>query len=255
MAVRTQPTLSLGMSARIAEAAALSPSSFHKRYRSPYEIPSPSSSPTLHIQKRYRGTSELVEDTEDESSDLDAEREGLDDEGHDLVDEGHGLEDEGPGLKKEEEEAAPEGQQRTILTVDTATNKPLSLGYRALRCQHKGAERISTFRHPTLVTWVDPKDGRVYTNILTYVPPVVPVQTPPSLEWSSGSLPEPGPRAGKGTVTFEALWRPVLALEAWAGYVDAQMAEMSQARYDDHRIKSLGESKETSLEETESVEN
>ncbi|GJU88678.1 hypothetical protein Tco_1301101 [Tanacetum coccineum] len=47
MAVRTQLTLSLGMSTRIAEAAALHPSSFRKRYRSSYEMPSPSSSPTL----------------------------------------------------------------------------------------------------------------------------------------------------------------------------------------------------------------
>ncbi|GKG03095.1 hypothetical protein Tco_0310731, partial [Tanacetum coccineum] len=51
MAVRTQPTLSPGMSARIVEAAAFSPSSFHKRYRSSYETPSPSLSLTLPIQK------------------------------------------------------------------------------------------------------------------------------------------------------------------------------------------------------------
>ncbi|GJV52476.1 hypothetical protein Tco_1448217 [Tanacetum coccineum] len=50
--------------------------------RSYYETPSPSSSPTLPIQKRHWGTSELVEDTKDESSDSDAEREGADDEGH-----------------------------------------------------------------------------------------------------------------------------------------------------------------------------
>ncbi|GKE64095.1 hypothetical protein Tco_1518256, partial [Tanacetum coccineum] len=47
MAVRTQPTLSPGMSVRIAEAASLSPSSFCKRYRSSYKTPSSSSSPTL----------------------------------------------------------------------------------------------------------------------------------------------------------------------------------------------------------------
>nr|GFD22781.1 hypothetical protein [Tanacetum cinerariifolium] len=92
------------------------------------------------------GTSEIVEDTEDESLDSDAEREGLDDEGY-------GLEDEVPGLKKEEE-VAPEGQQQA----------------------------------PTLVTWVDPEDCRVYTDISTYVPPVAHVQTPPSSELSSGSL-------------------------------------------------------------------
>ncbi|GKF69371.1 hypothetical protein Tco_0202428, partial [Tanacetum coccineum] len=43
MVVRTQPTLSPGMSARIAETAALSPSSFRKRYRSSYETSSSSS--------------------------------------------------------------------------------------------------------------------------------------------------------------------------------------------------------------------
>ncbi|GKA50721.1 hypothetical protein Tco_0743794, partial [Tanacetum coccineum] len=123
MVVRTQPTLSPGTSARIAEAAALSPSSLHSG----------------------------------------AERKGSEDEGPSLDDEGHSLEDKGPCLEEEEEEdrALPE---------------------------HEVAERISTFRQPTLVTWVDPKDGRVYTDILTYVPPVVHVQTPPSPEWLSGSL-------------------------------------------------------------------
>nr|GEV54859.1 hypothetical protein [Tanacetum cinerariifolium] len=65
MAVCTWPTLSPGMSARIAEEDALSPSSFRMRYRSSYE--KPSSSPTLLIRKRYRGTLELVEDTEEET--------------------------------------------------------------------------------------------------------------------------------------------------------------------------------------------
>ncbi|GJX38201.1 hypothetical protein Tco_0251504 [Tanacetum coccineum] len=57
------------MSARIAEAAALSPSSF-----------------------------QLVEDTEDNSSDSGTEREGSEEEGPNSEDEGHGSEDEGPGL-------------------------------------------------------------------------------------------------------------------------------------------------------------
>ncbi|GJV34601.1 hypothetical protein Tco_1395001 [Tanacetum coccineum] len=186
MAVRTQPTLSLGMSARIAEAAALSPSSFRKRYRSSYETPSPSSSPILPIRKRYRGTSELVEDPEEESSDSDTKREGSEDEG-------------------------PSSDDEVVLVVDTAVDEPLGLRYGALRLHelalregsmpstfevgrssrfvpgHEGAERIYAFRLPTLVTWADPKDGRVYTDILTYVPPAAPIQTPPSLEWSSGS--------------------------------------------------------------------
>ncbi|GKB97499.1 hypothetical protein Tco_0983636 [Tanacetum coccineum] len=113
MVVRTQPTLSPGMSARIMEATTLSSSSFHKRYRSSYETLSPSLSLTLPIRKRYRGTSELILDIEieDESSDSDAEGEGSEEEGPSLDDEGHGLEDEGPSSKEEEEENAPEGQQ------------------------------------------------------------------------------------------------------------------------------------------------
>ncbi|GKB38749.1 hypothetical protein Tco_0883691, partial [Tanacetum coccineum] len=196
MAVRTQPTLSLGMSARIAKASALSPSSFRKRYRSSYETSSSSPS-ALHSRKSYRGTSELVEDTEDESSDLSTERVGSGDEGH-------GSEDEGPSLE-EEEEAAPEGHQQAVPAEDIVVDEPLRLGYGALRRrelvigegempntfevgqssrsvpEHEGAEMISAFRQPTLVTWVDPEDGRVYTDIPTYVPPVAPVQTPSSL--------------------------------------------------------------------------
>ncbi|GKC46771.1 hypothetical protein Tco_1064493, partial [Tanacetum coccineum] len=117
MAVRTQPTLSPGMSVRIAEASALSPSSFRKRYRSSYETPSPSSSPTLLVRKRYWGTSELIENTEGESSVPDSEREGLEDESSDSNDEkeGHGLDDKGQGLD------------------DEAMSEPLGLEYEAAK--------------------------------------------------------------------------------------------------------------------------
>ncbi|GJU47513.1 hypothetical protein Tco_1204779 [Tanacetum coccineum] len=60
MVVCTQPTLSPGMSARIVKATALSPSLF---------------------RKRYQGTSKLVEDTEDESSNSDTERGGSEEDG------------------------------------------------------------------------------------------------------------------------------------------------------------------------------
>ncbi|GJZ76429.1 hypothetical protein Tco_0641101 [Tanacetum coccineum] len=96
------------------------------------------------------------EDTEeDKSSNADGERE--------------------PCMEEEEEEVTPEGQQQAILIVDTAAKQ-------------ERVEKISAFRQPTLVTWVDPEDGKVYTDILTYTPTAAPVQTPPSLEWSLGSL-------------------------------------------------------------------
>nr|GEX89803.1 hypothetical protein [Tanacetum cinerariifolium] len=131
--------------------------------------------------------------------------------------------DEGPGLVRREEEAAPEGQQLVVQAADTAVVELLGLGYKALRrCElstgegqvpstfevgqssqsmpeHQGAGRISAFREPNLVTWVDPVDGKVYTGIPVYVPPISPVQTTPlspllsigtpsSPEWSSSSF-------------------------------------------------------------------
>ncbi|GKB61996.1 hypothetical protein Tco_0918182 [Tanacetum coccineum] len=101
MTVRTQPTLSPGYSAKLTEAMTLSPSSFRKRYRSSYETPSSSaslaSSPTLPVRKRYRGTSELILDTETKGDESEAEGTGSESED---------LEDEGPD--SEGEEAASE---------------------------------------------------------------------------------------------------------------------------------------------------
>ncbi|GJU34805.1 hypothetical protein Tco_1183159 [Tanacetum coccineum] len=37
-------------------------------------------------------------------------------------------------------------------------------------------------------------------------------------------------------MTFGALWRPVLTLEAWAGHVDTRMTDLSRAGYNDHRL-------------------
>ncbi|GJX01948.1 hypothetical protein Tco_0185861, partial [Tanacetum coccineum] len=214
MVVRTQSTMSSGLSARLTEAMTLSPLSFRKRYRSSYETPSPSSTLTLPNRKRYRGISELVEDTKDESSDSDTEGEGLEDEGPGSEDEGLGSEDKGPSSEEEEEGTAPEGQQQEVSVMDTATDEPLGLGYRALK-RHELAlgecsvpstfkigqssrsvleqQRVEETHAPRLLihaTWVDLVDDIVYTDILIYVPPVrVPIQTLPSPEWSSDSLP------------------------------------------------------------------
>ncbi|GJX88686.1 hypothetical protein Tco_0340700 [Tanacetum coccineum] len=206
MTMRVQPAMFLNHSDRVTEAMTLSDSAFRKRYRSSYETPSSSSSLTLPVQKRYRGTSELIldtdskgdelgdedtgEDVEDESQGLDDKRQGLDNEGQGLDVKGKGLEDEGPGIE-EEGEAIPEGQQQAVLVADTDASEPLGLGYGAARRRAlESTEEIapSTYE-PTLVTWVDPEDGKVYTDILTYVPLAAPVQTPPSPKWSLGSLP------------------------------------------------------------------
>ncbi|GKD67888.1 hypothetical protein Tco_1321978, partial [Tanacetum coccineum] len=165
------------------------------------------SSPYLLIRKRYPGTLKLVEDTEDESSNSDTKGEGSEDEGP-------GSEDEGPGSEEEKEKAAPEGQQQAVPVVDTAADEPLGLGYRVLRCRElalgegsmpskfeigqssrsvlekQRIEETPAPRPSVHATWVDPVDDILYTDILIYVPPIhVPVQTPPSPEWSSSSLP------------------------------------------------------------------
>ncbi|GJX35275.1 RNA-directed DNA polymerase, eukaryota [Tanacetum coccineum] len=303
MTVRAQPAISPGHSARVVEAMTLSDSTF----REGDEL----------------GDEDTRKDGEDESSDSDDEREGrgLDDEGQGLDDEGQALEDD-----MEEEEVV---QQQAVPAADTAMSEPLGLGYGALRRRElavgedQGAERVSTSRQPTLTKWVDPTNGRVYTDIPAYVPPVALVQPPPSPEWSFGSLPVspsspvvPSPialpvatpaatisvdkdqflevgaqlelhgsilhdhtqcldmlpptlfegydrdlrelytRSGavrdeiflqmyrfrslereqeRATVTFSAIWRPILALEAWPGQTDAQRAALWHAIYDIQR--------------------
>ncbi|GKF57163.1 hypothetical protein Tco_0170700, partial [Tanacetum coccineum] len=154
MAMRVPHAMTSGLSASLAEVAAMSESVLCKRFRSSYKS-FPSVSPLdLSLRKRYRGTSELVEDSEEEDEDPTAEDEGLtagvegpgmddesyglDDEGHGRDDESRGIDDEGhsvesDGLGLEEEEAIPGGQQQAALVVGTTVSAPLGLGYGALR--------------------------------------------------------------------------------------------------------------------------
>ncbi|GKE34926.1 hypothetical protein Tco_1454248, partial [Tanacetum coccineum] len=147
MAVRVPPAMSSGLSASMAEVAAMSESAFRKRFWSSCES-SPFVSPPDHPSRKcYRDTSELVEDkdegptAEDEDPaagdegltarvkglDTDDESYGLDDEIRGLDDEGHSVESDGLSLE-EEEEAIPGGQQQVALVVGTAVSAPLGLG-------------------------------------------------------------------------------------------------------------------------------
>nr|GEU48262.1 hypothetical protein [Tanacetum cinerariifolium] len=175
------------------------------------------------------------------SRERERESQGLDDEGKVLDDEGRGLDDEGPSMKEEEEEeATPEGQQQAVSVVDTTASEPLGL-----RCGVARRRALESTEEITPTTYeVDPGDGKVYTNILTYAPPAAPVETPPSPEWSFGSLPvSPSSpiryrfrslerEQERATMRFSAIWRLILALEAWASQTDAQRAAMWHARYD-----------------------
>ncbi|GJV37738.1 hypothetical protein Tco_1410215 [Tanacetum coccineum] len=279
------------MSDRIAEAATLSPSSFCKRYRSSYKTSSSSSSPpTLTIWKRYRSTSKLVEDTKDESSDSDThrERESLEGEGHSSEDEGPGSEDEdeplglGNGALRHRELALGEGSVPNAFEVGQSSRSVL---------EYEGAERISAFRQPTLVTWTSLSPEWSSGSLPVSPSPIAsPVTTPaatisvdkdqflevgaqlelhgsilhdhiqrldalpPTLfEGYDQDLRDLYTRSGavrdeifshkyrfrslereqeRATVTISAIWRPILALKAWAGQTDSQRAALWHAIYD-----------------------
>ncbi|GJZ30124.1 hypothetical protein Tco_0575171, partial [Tanacetum coccineum] len=223
MDVRVPPTMSSGLSTGMAKVAAMSESAFRKRFRSPYESLLSSSPPDLPSRKRYRGTSELVEDDEEDDDEEDeeieesldsnsvsedAEDEGptVEDEDPAAGDEGLSARDEGPSMGVEirdsdnesrghsvesdelglgeEDEVVPWGQQHAVPVVETVVSAPLGLGYGALRHRELALEEDQ----PTLTTWIDPEDDMVYNYVSAYPPPAPPAQTPPSPEWSSGSL-------------------------------------------------------------------
>nr|GEV89995.1 zinc finger, CCHC-type [Tanacetum cinerariifolium] len=281
MAVRVPLAMSPGLSTSIAEVAAMSDSMFCKRFRSFYDS---SPSPTFPGRKRYKGTSELILDTDseedeevEESSDSDSESEDAEDEGPTVGDEGptagdEGLvaENEGPGMGVGSpslggDEVVPGGKQRAALVMKTIVGEPLGLGYKAFRRQEIASRRVRSL--------VYLRGCITYIDVPAYPPPVPPVQTPPLPEWSStsaaitkaattkaeGFLAELGAqvemqrglihnhtvRSGeisptlferyrfkslehepeRAAVTFRALWRPMLALEAWARRRVAARAE------------------------------
>ncbi|GKF39993.1 hypothetical protein Tco_0120054, partial [Tanacetum coccineum] len=138
MAVHVPPAMSSGLYASITDVAAMSESAFRKRFRSSYESSPSVSPPDLPSRKRYRGTSELVEDEEiEETLDFDSvgedaedevstaededpaagdeglaarvEGPGMDDESYGLDDESHGMDDEGGGLDDESHSVESDG--------------------------------------------------------------------------------------------------------------------------------------------------
>ncbi|GKF54910.1 hypothetical protein Tco_0165250, partial [Tanacetum coccineum] len=170
MAVRVSPAMSPGLSASIAEVATMYDSAFLSR-------------------DDEEEDKEKEDEEVEESSDSDSESEDAEDEGPTVEDEGPAVGDEGPGMRVEslglgEDEVVPKGQQRTAPVMETAMGEPLGLAYGALRRQ----EIASREGQMPSVFEVDPEDGRAYIDIPAYPPPAPPVQTPPSPEWSSGSL-------------------------------------------------------------------
>ncbi|GJV45409.1 hypothetical protein Tco_1429945 [Tanacetum coccineum] len=127
----------------------------------------------------------VSEDAEEEGPTVEDEDPVVGDEGLAAVvegpdDEGHSVKSDGLGLE-EEEEAIPGGQQQATPVVGTSGSGSAP--------ESERPERVSTSRHHTLTTWTYLEDGMVYIDVPAYPPPAPPVQTPPSPEWTSGSLP------------------------------------------------------------------
>ncbi|GJU82738.1 hypothetical protein Tco_1285103 [Tanacetum coccineum] len=175
MAVHTQPTLSLSISARVTEAMALSPSSFRKRYISSYETPSslasPASSPTLPIRKRHWGTFEPILYTETEGDESEAE--GTGSKSEESKEKGPGSESEEAAFEEQQQQSLAEGPPSTFEVGQSSRNVP----------DWQTTDEITTPRLPVHATWEDLVDGTVYTDIECVMPPVrAPVQTPTSPE-------------------------------------------------------------------------
>ncbi|GKC54388.1 hypothetical protein Tco_1077133 [Tanacetum coccineum] len=161
----------------------------------------------------------------------------------------------GYGALRRQELAAEEDQRYSMFKVGQGSSSAP---------EPKRSERVSAFRQPTLTTSTDLEDGTVYIDVPTYPPSTPPDHTqrldamPPTLfaeidrdvrelytrsgavrdeifsqRYWLRSLEQEHDRA---IMTFGALWRPVLALETWAGHVDTRIANMSRAGYDDHRL-------------------
>nr|GEW34643.1 hypothetical protein [Tanacetum cinerariifolium] len=172
MAMRVLPVMSPSLSVSIAEVAVMPDSAFRNRFRSSYDS---SPSPTFPVWKRYRGTSELILDTDSEGDELgdedDEEEEDKEvEESLDSDSKSENVEDEGPTA--EDEDPAP-GDEGLAAGDEGPSIRVESLGLGGDEAAHEKHEQERT------------------------------------------------------AVTFRALWRPVLALEAWAGQVDTQMVDMS----------------------------
>ncbi|GJU09631.1 hypothetical protein Tco_1132027 [Tanacetum coccineum] len=189
------PAMSSGLFASTAKVASMSQSALRKRFRSSYESSSSVSPPDLPSRKCYRGTSELVEDSEEddeeedeeieESMDSNSVSEDAEDEGPTAEDEDPAAEDEGltTGVKGPDMDDKGYGLDDESYDVDEDGHSVQSDGLGL----EEEEEAVPGGQQPTLTTWTDPEGGVIYIDIPDYPPPAPPVQ--PSPEWTSGLLP------------------------------------------------------------------
>ncbi|GKB41748.1 hypothetical protein Tco_0886690 [Tanacetum coccineum] len=202
--VRVPPAMSPGLSASMAEVAAMSHSTFCKSFWSSYKSSPSSSPPNLPSWKRNRGVE---------------------------------------SLSLGGDEAVPAGQPRAAPVVETTVGDPLGLGYGGLRCREKALgegqtpsvfevgqsfesgpeserpERVSVLS-PALFEWYDRDIRELFTRSGVVRDEIF------SQRYRFRSLKHEQERVA---VTFGEIWRPVLALKSWAGQTDAQRASLWHA--------------------------
>ncbi|GJY47066.1 hypothetical protein Tco_0436129 [Tanacetum coccineum] len=253
MAMRVSPEMSSGLSASMAEVAAMFESALREFDSDSVSKDAEDEGPIVEDKDPAAGNEGLAAgveglSTDDESYGLDDKSHGIDDESRGLDDKDHNVESDGLGLEVEEEEAVPWEDDYIYNTFEIGQGSGSAL-------ESERPERVSASKQPTLTIWTDSEDGMVYIDVPTYPPPQ-PVQTPPSPEWTSGSLPispshsvVPSPvrevkdeifsqryrfrsleyKQKRVVVTFGAIWRLVLALESWTGQTDAHRAALWHA--------------------------
>ncbi|GJT40829.1 hypothetical protein Tco_0940694 [Tanacetum coccineum] len=191
MVVRVPPAMSSGLSASMAKVAAMYESAFLEDSEEDDDEEDEEIEESLDFDS-------VSEDAEDEGPTAEDEDPAVGDEGlaagvegPSMDDESHGLDDESRGLDDEGHSgsrSAPESER---------------------------PERVSASRQPTLTTWTDPEDGIVYIDVTAYPPSVPPVQTPPSLEWTSGLVPiSPSPSVVHSPVSSPMISLTVSSLVA-----------------------------------------
>ncbi|GJS88942.1 hypothetical protein Tco_0771578 [Tanacetum coccineum] len=210
---------------------------------------------------------------DDEGYGLDDEGHGRDDESHGIEYEGHsvksnrlGLEEEGEAIPRGQQQVAP------VMETTVSAPLGLGYGalrHRELELEESNIystfevgqgfgsapvserpERVSAFRQPTLTTWIDPEERGLISDHAVRLEEL----SPSLFKRYDRDIGELFPRSGavreeifsqryrfrsleyeheRVAVTFRAIWRPVLALEAWAGEnrdLRLQLAEERHAR-------------------------
>ncbi|GJR61346.1 hypothetical protein Tco_1503508 [Tanacetum coccineum] len=305
MVVRVPPAMSPGLSASMAKVAATSESAFRKRFRSSYESLTSLSPPDLPSRKRYRVTSELVDDNKEDDEEEDEEIEesldfdsvsedaedkgptvededlvtgdeglavgdegpsigvescGSNDESHGLDNEGHSIESDGLGLGEDEEVVpghhllghppshewssgftsvslrillfpSPISSPMILLTVPSPVATPAMAKTRGILTELGAQVQMQRGLIRDHAVWLEElslalferydKDiGELFTRLGAVRDEIF------SQRYRFRSLKHEQERVA---VNFGALWRPMLALESWAGQTDAQKAALWHA--------------------------